>query len=38
MNAKNLLLGIFVVLTMVFASLTVGEFYQSQSKSMSTET
>jgi hypothetical protein len=27
-NAKNLLLGIFVTLTVVFASLTVGEYYQ----------
>jgi|SRR5580704_14565665 hypothetical protein len=38
MNAKSLLLGTFVVLTMIFASLTVGEYYQSQSKSMPTET
>jgi len=47
MNVKNLLLGIFVILTVVFASLTLGEYYQvkilnsqlqSQSKSTSTQT
>jgi hypothetical protein len=46
MNAKNLLLGVFVILTVVFASLTLGEYYQvntlnsqlGQSKSASTQT
>jgi hypothetical protein len=47
MNAKNLLLSVFVILTVVFASLTVGELYQvntlnsqlmTQSKSTLTQT
>jgi hypothetical protein len=46
-NARNLLLGIFVILTLVFASLTLSEYYQvntlnsqlqSQSKSTVTRT
>jgi hypothetical protein len=28
MNAKKLMLGIFVMLTVIFASLTIGEYYQ----------
>lgn len=46
MNTKNVLLGIFIILTLVFASLTLGEYYQvntlnsqlSQSKGVSTQT
>ena len=30
-NAKSLMLGVFVILTLVFASLTVGEYYQGNS-------
>jgi hypothetical protein len=43
MNTKNLLLGIFVILTVIFASLALGEYYQvnnlnSQSESTTTHT
>src|SRR5438132_10784558 len=47
MDKKNLLLGVFVILTLVFASLTLGEYHrvntlnsrlQSQSKNMTSVT